>query len=109
MKGEILDTRNCIRNGLSKCTPQAGLLESKLLSFLREIRLGDQKFAAGTSISNIKYNYPGFQNDNSFYPLHDQRNNGLAKYLIKSKTIKSKMDKFLFEPLIAPLTEMLSY
>ncbi len=97
------------RDGLSERTPQAGLLGSKSSSSLREVRFSDQEFAAGTPVSNIKYNHPGFQNNNPFYLFHDQLDYGLAKYFAESETTKSNVDKFLSEPLMAPLTEKLSY
>ncbi len=90
-------------------TPQAGLLGSELSSSLREVRFSDQEFAAGTPVFNIKYNHLGFQNDNPFYPFHDQLDYGLAKYFAESETTKSNVDKFLSDPLMAPLTEKLSY
>ncbi len=76
---------------------------------MREVRFSNQEFAAGTPVSNIKYNYPGFQNNNLFYPFHEQLDYGLAKYFAESETTKSNIDKFLSNPLMAPLTEKLSY
>ena len=107
--GKSSDTRSCARDGLSGRTPQAGLLGSELSSSLREVRFSDQEFAAGTSVSNIKYNHPGFQNNNFFYPFYDQLDYRLAKYFAESETTKSNVDKFLSEVLMAPLTEKLSY
>lgn len=57
---ESLDIESCTRDMLSGRTSQDGLLGSKSLSFLREIRFSNQRFVTGTLISNIKYNYPGF-------------------------------------------------
>ncbi len=107
--GESSDTRSRVRDGLSGRTPQAGLLESESSSSLREVRFSVHKFAAGTPVSNIKYNYRGFQNDNLFHPFHDQLDYGLAKYFAESETTKSNIDKFLSDLLMAPLTEKLSY
>ena len=109
MEGKSLVTKSCAKDGLSRRTPQAGLFESKLSSFLREIRFSDQEFAAGTPVSNIKYNHPGFQNNNPFYTFHDCLNYGLAKYFAKSETIKSNINKFLSKLLMALLTKKLSY
>ncbi len=106
--GESSDTRSRARDGLSGRTHQAGLLGSESSSSLREVRFSDQEFAVGTPISNIKYNHPGFQNDNRFYPFHDQLDYGLAKYFAESETTKSNVDKFLSKPLMAPLTKKLS-
>ena len=68
---ESLDTGSRIRDSLLGYTSQTGLLRSESLSFMRKIRFSDQEFAAGIPISNIKYNYPRFQNDILFYPFHD--------------------------------------
>ncbi len=94
---------------LPRRTPQAGLLRSESSSLLREVRFSDQEFASGTPVSNIKYNHFEFQNDNPFYPFYDQLNYGLAKYFAEFKTTKSNIDKFLSDPLMALLTEKLSY
>ncbi len=109
MVSESSDTRSRASDGLSRCTLQAGLFGSESSSSLREVRFNDQEFAADTSISNIKYNHPGFQNNNPFYPFHDQLDYRLAKYFAESKTTKSNIDKFLSKPLMAPLIEKLSY
>ena len=109
MRGESSDTGSHTKDGLLRHTPQAGLLESELSSSLREIRFSNQEFATGTPISNIKYNHPGFQNNNLFYPFHNQLNYGLAKYFAECKNIKSNINKFLSKPLMALLTEKLSY
>ncbi len=90
-------------------TLQAGLLRSESSSSLREVMFSDQEFATGTLVFNIKYNHSGFQNDNPFYPFHDQLDYGLAKYFAESETTKSNVDKFLSDPLMALLTEKLSY
>lgn len=55
-----LDTKNHVKNLLSRCTTQDGLLRSELLSSLKEVRFIDQKFATGIPISNIKYIYLQF-------------------------------------------------
>ncbi len=98
-----------LRDILSERTSWAGLPGNESSSSLKEVRFSDQEFAAGTPISNIKYNHLGFQNDNSFYPFHNQLNYGLAKYFAESKTTKSNVNKFLSDLLIASLTEKLSY
>ncbi len=108
MVSESSDTRSRVSDGLSGHTPQTGLLRSESSSSLRDIRFSDQKFAAGTSVSNIEYNRPRFQNNNSFYLFHNQLDYRLAKYFAESETTKSNVDKFLSKPLMAPLTEKLS-
>ena len=104
-----MDIESCAKDGLVRRTPQARLFGSELSSFLREIRLCDQEFAIGIPVFKIKYNHSGFQNGNPFYPFHDQLNYKLVKHFVESKTTKSNVNKFLFEPLIAPLTEKLPY
>ncbi len=69
--GESSDTRSRVKDGLAGRTPQTGLLRNKSSSSLKEVRFSDQEFAAGTPVSNIKYNHLGFQNNNSFYPFYD--------------------------------------
>ena len=103
------DTRSRIRDGLLGCTPETGLHGSELSSFLREVRFSNQEFAAGTPVSNIQYNDLGFQNNNLFYLCHNQLDYGLVKYFVESKTTKNNVEMFLSKPLIAPLTEKLSY
>ena len=102
--GKSLDIENYAKDGLAERTSQHGLFRSELSSFVREVRFSDQEFAAGIFISNIKYNHPRFENDYIFYLFHDQLNYGLVKYFAESKTTKSNVDKFLSEPLMAPLT-----
>lgn len=51
------DTENCAENMLSMLKSHDKPLRSESLSFLGEIGFNDQKFAASTPISNIKYNY----------------------------------------------------
>ncbi len=103
------DTRSYAKNGLLEYTPQTGLLRSELSSFLNEIKFSDKEFVAGIFLLNIKYNYPEFQNNNLFYPLHDQFDYRLAKYFAEFKNTKSNIDKFLFELLMVLLTEKLFY
>ena len=109
MESKNLDTRNCVRDGLSGCIPQAGLFKNKLLSSLIEVKFNDQEFITSTLVSNIKYNHPRFQNNNIFYLFHNQLDYRLTKYFAESKTTKSNINKFLFEALMAPLTEKFSY
>ena len=71
LASKSLDTGSRAIDMLSGLTPQVGLSRSELSSSLREIKFGNQEFAAGAFISNIKYNYPGFQNDNLFSPFYD--------------------------------------
>ena len=109
LEGESLNTKSYTKDGLARRMPQTRLLENESLSSSRKVRFSDQEFAAGTPISNIKYNHPRFQKNNPFYPFHDQLNYRLAKYFVKSKTTKSNVNKFLFEPLIVPFTKKLFY
>lgn len=54
------DIRSYIRNCLSGRTSEVGLLRSKSSLSLREIRLNNQEFIAGTPVSNMKYNHLRF-------------------------------------------------
>ena len=89
MGGESSDTRSCAKDGLSRYSSQAELLRSELSSCLREVRFNKQEFSAGTPIPNIQYNYPKFQNNNLFYPFHDQLDYEHAKYLQNSRLLKA--------------------
>ena len=60
LRGKSSDIESRARDGLAIFTLQARLLESELLSSLKKVRFGDHEFTAGTPISNIKYNQPGF-------------------------------------------------
>ena len=53
---------------LPRCTLYNGLIISKLLLFLREVRFSEEEFFASIPISYIKYDYPESQNHNLFYP-----------------------------------------
>ena len=66
MASKSLDTESRARDMLSRHIPQAGLLESEFSLSLKEVRFKNQKFVASTLVSNIKYNHPGFSNDNPF-------------------------------------------
>lgn len=63
---ESLDTKNYAKNSLSRGFCYAGLFKSQLLSFLKKVRFSNQEFATNISISNIKYNYSRFKNNNFF-------------------------------------------
>ena len=71
LEGKSSDTRSHARDGLLGHTSHAVLLGNELSLSLKEVRFSDQEFAAGTPISNIKYNYPGFQNNNHIYAFYD--------------------------------------
>lgn len=60
------DTESYSRDMLLGCIPQNGLLESKLLSSLKEIRLKDLEFVICISIFNIKQNHLRFKLINFF-------------------------------------------
>lgn len=60
LANDSLDTRNHARNMLSGYTTQDELLRSVSSWSLRAFRSSDQEFAAGISISKIKYNHCGF-------------------------------------------------
>ena len=69
--GKSSDTKSRAKDDLSGRTPQDGLLASQLSSSLKEVKFSEQEFPAGKPVSNIKYHYPDFQNDNSFHPFND--------------------------------------
>ena len=89
--------------------PEDRLFGSELSSPLREIRFNKQEFLTGTSISDIKYNYLEYKNDNLFYLFNDQLEYTLAHYFAESETTKDNVDRFLSNLLIAPLIEKLFY
>ena len=90
-------------------TSRKVLLTSESLSALREEWFSSYKFPTGTRILDIKYRYPGSKYNSSFYPFNDQLDYALAHYFVESKTIKSNVNKFLTDLLMAPLTKKLSY
>ena len=47
-----------------------------------------------TLVSNIKYSYFGFRNNNLFYVFNNQLDYKLVKYFVKFKTTKSNIDKY---------------
>ena len=100
------DDENYVRAGH---TPEDGLLKSELSSFIREVRFSEQKFPTNIPVSNIKYDHLKSQNNNLFYPFHNQLDYTLAHYFAEFKAMKSNINKFLFDPLMAPFTKKLSY
>ena len=107
--GESLDTGSRAKDGLSRRTPQDGLLISESSASLGEVRFSEQVFLAGKPVSNIRYLHLCFQNDNSCHPFNDQLDYALATYFAESEITKSNVDRFLYNPLMAPLTKKLSY
>ena len=103
------ESSNTGSRAIARHTPQDGLLESESSSSLREVRFSEQEFPAGTLVSNIKYDHLESQNDNLFYLFHNWLDYALAHYFAEFKTIKDNMVKVLFNPLMALLTEKLSY
>ena len=104
--GESSDTGSRAR---ARRTPQDRLPGNELSSSLREVRFSEQEFSAGIPVSNIKYDHLGLQNDTLFYLFYNQLDYTLAHYFAKSESTKDNGNKFLSNPLIAPLTEKLSY
>lgn len=88
---------------------QDRLLTSESSSYFIKVWFCKQDFSADKSISNIKYNYSGSQNNNLFNLFNDQQNYILANYFEKLETVKSNVDKFLFDLLTALFTEKQSY
>ncbi len=89
--------------------PRKGLFASEFLSVMREEWFCSHEFPTGTPISDKKYKHPRSKHKNRFYPFNDQLDYGLAHYFAESETIKGNVNKFLTDPLMAPLTEKLSY
>ncbi len=67
--------------------PQNGLLSESSWN-LREVTFSKSKFLVGTPVSDTRYEYPGSQNNNPFYPFNDQLDYALADYFAESETIK---------------------
>ena len=107
--GKSLDTRSRARDDLSGHISQTGLFTSKLSSSLREVRFSKQIFPTGKLVSDIKYHYLGFQNNNPFYQFNNQLDYAFANYFAGSKTTKTNINRFLSDLLMALLTEKLSY
>ena len=112
-RSQLLDKINyTIRDTIdlpTEKTPWDGLLASESLSSLREKWFTGNKFPASTPVSDIRYNHLGLKHQNSFYPFNDQLNYALAHYFAESETTKGNINKFLFDPLMTPLTKKLSY
>lgn len=104
-----LDIESCARDSLLECIPQDEFLASELSSLLREIWFNEQEFPINKLISDIKYNYLGFQNNNPFYPFNDQRDYILINYFAMSKTIKGNVNRFLSDPLMVSIIKKLFY
>ena len=77
---------------------------SKLSLFLRIVKFTKWEFFAGVLISNIKYNYLEWQNENFFYLFYYQLDYILAHWFVKFEIKKDNVDKFWFELLMNPLT-----
>ena len=109
--GETVTTAN--RNGtpitLTENTPLKRLFASKSLPALREKWFSSNKFPANTSISDKKYKHPRSKHKSSFYLFNNQLDYGLAHYFPKPETTKGNMNKFITNPLMAPLIKKLSY
>lgn len=75
---------------LSKHIFQNGLLASKLLSFLREVKFGKQEFFASKPIFNIKYHHPGSQNNNYLSLFNNQLDYIPANHLAEFDTTKNR-------------------
>lgn len=108
MVGKSSDKKS-VRDRVPERNPQDKLLANKLTSSLKEVRFSEQEFPTGKPVSNIKYHHQESQNNNLFYLFNDQLDYALAYYFVDSETKKGNVDKFLFDPLMSPITEKLSY
>lgn len=107
--GKCLDIRKRTKNSLSGCTSQDGFFASESLTSLKEVKFSKQVFLAGKSVLNIKYHFPGFQNNNLFYPFNDQLDYIFINYFAESEITKDNIAILLSHLLIAPLTKKLFY
>lgn len=94
--GKSLNSGSPAKDSLSECSSQNRLFASELSSFFRKIRYNEHEFSADKPISDIKYYYPNFQNNNPFYLFNNQLDYVLATSFVKSKTTKGKINQFLF-------------
>lgn len=83
---------------------QNKLLKNEQLSSLNIVKFSEYRFSTSILIFNIKYHHLEFKNDNFFHIFHNQLNYLPTHYFIKFKTIKDKVDKFLYELLMALFT-----
>ena len=106
--GKSSDNKS-VRNILLDRIPQDGLLVSESSSFLREVWFDKQKYLAATLVSDINYNQLKPQNNNTFYPFNNRLDYALAHYFADSDTTKGNVDRFLFDPFMAPLIKKIFY
>lgn len=92
-----------------KYTSQNELYISKSSSSLKEVNFGEQKFLTSKSISNIKYYYTSFQNNNLFYLFNNQLDYILTNHFAEFETTKNNIDRFLSNALMALFTKKLFY
>ena len=76
---------------------------------LRKKWFNSHKLSADIPILDIKYKHLRSKYKNSFYPLNNQLDYGLAHYFAESKTIKGNVNKFLTNLLISLFTKKISY
>lgn len=87
------------------CQTFYNILQIELFLIFREEIFRKSKFLTGISILDIRYKYPGTQNNNLFYPFNNQLNYGLAQYFVKSKKIKCNVNKFFTNIFIKYITK----
>lgn len=109
MVGENLNTKSCITDSLFGHTLTNGLFASKLSSSVRKIIFVEQEFLISKPVSDVKYHYPSFLNYNLFDEFNDQLDYALTNNFAESKTTKANINRFLFNSLMSPLFEKLSY
>lgn len=96
------------RPTIPNSTPQNKLLGELSRNF-KEITFGKPNFLVNISVFDIRFIYPESLNNNVFYPFNAQLNYILAYYFADSETIKYNVNKFLFNPLMKPITKKLLY
>ena len=102
-------TANGIFETLIEDMSQKRLFASQFLFALREKWFSSHEFPAGTPISDKKYKYLRSKYKNSFYSFNNQLDYSWAHYFIELETIKSNINKFLTNLLIASFSKKLDY
>ena len=114
-ESELLDetdniaTTNGIPDIPTKDMSWKRLLASEFSSMLSKEQFSSYEFSTDTWISDIIYKHPRSKHKSSFYPFNEQLDYALVYYFVELETTKGNVNKFLINPLIAPLTKKLSY
>lgn len=93
----------------NKDTSPNRLLASKNLSGSNEKQFDSYEFPAGILISKKKYKHPESKKKSTFYYFNNQLDHALAHYFAQLKIIKTNVNKFLTDPLMALVIKKLFY